>query len=418
MKNPVISKDSQKKGGGTLEYVSEKELLQVIEKQFNIDRTTTLNLFMANKRQEILKKHPCRIWQGTNNGMWYTYILESNGKRRLVKKSTREKIEDVIIECYKDEPTIDEIFNRWIDEKMSFGEISESTRDRYVADYHRYFADMSRRKIQTVTENELEYHIKSQISQHNLTSKAYGGLRTIVIGVWGYAYKYKYTDIAIRTFFSEIRLSSKIFSHKPRLCTDNVFTEHEVELITNHLLNNNPNVISFGIVLGLRSGLRVGELCSLKKDDVTDHCLRINKTETRYRVEQGEYIREIKDNAKTEAGNRFVLIDDVAMELIDKIKSQNQQSDYLFAINGKRCIGQSFTRKLERTCEALGIKPRSMHKCRKTYITTLINANVPESLIIDQVGHTDIKTSKQFYLYNNKTKNEALRTLSDAIAKR
>ena len=398
--------------------ISDAELLQFCISSGMLDRTTTLDLFMANKRQEILKKHPCRIWQGARNGMWYTYIPQENGKRRLIKKSTREKIEDVIIKCYKDEPTIDEIFNRWIDEKMSFGEISESTRDRYVADYHRYFADISQRKIQTITENELEYHIKSQISQYNLTSKAYGGLRTIIIGVWGYAYKYKYTDLAIRTFFSEIRLSSKIFNHKPKLCTDNVFTEKEVEMITDYLLNNNPNVISYGIVLGLRSGLRVGELSSLKKDDVSDHCLRINKTETRYRVDQGEYTREIKDNAKTEAGNRFVLIDDVAMDLIDKIMSQNQKSDYLFAINGKRCIGQSFTRKLERACETLKIKPRSMHKCRKTYITTLINANVPESLIIDQVGHTDIKTSRQFYLYNNKTKNEALRTLSDAIAKR
>lgn len=401
-----------------MDYISEKELLQAIEKQFNIDRTTTLELFMANKRQEILKKHPCRVWQGATNGMWYTYIPLENGERRLVKKSTRQKIEDVIIENYKDEPSVNEIFNRWIDEKMKFGEISESTRDRYKADYCRYFEDMKYRKINTITEADLENHIKTQISQYNLTSKAYGGLRTIIIGVWGYAYKYKYTDIAIRTFFSEIRLSSKIFNHKPQMSTDNVFTEHEVDMITEYLLNHNPNVISYGIVLGLRSGLRVGELSSLTKEDVTDHCLRINKTETRHRVQEGEYTREIKDNAKTEAGNRFVLIDDVAMDLIDKILRQNQQSEYLFAINGKRCIGQSFTRKLERTCESLGIKPRSMHKCRKTYITTLINANVPESLIIDQVGHTDIKTSRQFYLYNNKTRNEALRTLSDAISKR
>ena len=57
-----------------------------------------------------------------------------------------------------------------------------------------------------------------------------------------------------------------------------------------------------------------------------------------------------------------------------------------------------------------------MHKCRKTYITNLINANVPESLIIDQVGHTDIKTSKQYYLFNNKSKQEALDTLSMAIS--
>ena len=397
-------------------FILDSDVLSFAFEHGMIDAPTIINTFMANKRQEILKKHPCHIWQG-KNGKWYTYIFEESGKRRLIKKSTKEKVEDVVIEHYTDEPSVNEIFNRWIDEKISFGEISEATRDRYVADFKRYFDDKMRyTKIKSISEEQLEYHIKSQITSHNLTSKAYGGLRTIIIGVWNYAYKHKYTDIAIRTFFSEIRLSSKIFHHKPMLSTDNVFTEQEVEMITEHLLNNNPNVISYGIVLGLRSGLRVGELCSLTKSDVTDHCLRINKTESRHRVKEGEYTREVKDNAKTEAGNRFVLIDDVAMELVEKIKCQNQQSEYLFAINGRRCIGQSFTRKLERTCETLGIKPRSMHKCRKTYITNLINANVPESLIIDQVGHTDIKTSRQFYLYNNKTRNEALNTLSSAIS--
>lgn len=395
--------------------ISDAELLKFAIENGMIDSTTILKNYEMAKRNEILQKHPCRIWQGKTNKLWYTYIPLENGERRQIAKKSLKEVEDIIIEHYKDEPSISEMFNRWIDEKMHYGEISEATRDRYVADFKRYFDEIKYKKIKTISAENLEEHIKDQILIHNLTSKAYGGLRTIVIGVWGYAYKNKYTDIAIRTFFTELRLSTKMFKHKSKLNEDNVFTEREVEMITEYLLSNNPNVISYGIVLGLRSGLRVGELCSLKKSDVTDHCLSINKTETRHRVKKGEYTREVKDNAKTEAGNRYVLIDDVAMDLIDKIKRQNQQSEYLFAINGKRCIGQSFTRKLERACETLGIKPRSMHKCRKTYITNLINANVPESLIIDQVGHTDIKTSKQYYLFNNKARAEALKTLSEAI---
>ena len=396
--------------------ISDAELLKFAIENGMIDSTTILKNYEMAKRNEILKKHPCRIWQGKTNKLWYTYIPQENGERRQIAKKTLKEVEDIIIEHYKDEPTINDIYNRWIEEKMHYGEISEATRDRYVADFKRYFDDIKYNKIKSISAEKLEEHIKDQILIYNLTSKAYGGLRTIIIGIWGYAYKHKYTDIAIRTFFTELRLSSKMFNHKTKLNEDNVFTEHEVQLITDYLLSHRPNVISYGIVLGLRSGLRVGELCSLKKEDVTDHCLRINKTETRYRVRNGEYTKEVKDNAKTDAGNRFVLIDDVAMDLIDKILRQNQKSDYLFAINGKRCIGQSFTRKLEKVCMRLGIKPRSMHKCRKTYITNLINANVPESLIIDQVGHTDIKTSKQYYLYNNKARSEALKALSEAIS--
>lgn len=398
--------------------ISDAELLNYMCTNGIIDRTTILQSYEMAKRKEILEKHPCRIWQGKTNGMWYTYIPLENGKRRQICKKTLEEVEDVIIEHYIDEPSVNEIFNRWIEDKMHYGEISESTRDRYVADYHRFFDDskLKYKKIKAVKELELELFIKDQITLHNLTSKAYGGLRTIIIGVWGFAYKHKYSELPIRTFFTELRLSSKIFEHKTQMAEDNVFTEQEVEMLREYILNNKPNVISFGIVLAMRTGLRVGELCSLRKEDVSDHLLRICKTETRHRVEKGEYIREVKENAKTDKGNRYVLIDDEAERLIAEILKRNPNGEYLFEINGTRCIGQSFTRKLERACNTLKIKPRSMHKCRKTYITTLINANVPESLIIDQVGHTDIKTSKQYYLFNNKSKQEALDTLSKAIS--
>lgn len=42
-----------------------------------------------------------------------------------------------------------------------------------------------------------------------------------------------------------------------------------------------------------------------------------------------------------------------------------------------------------------------MHKIRKTYCTTLLNANVPESVIKAQVGHVDIETTKKYYYFNN-----------------
>lgn len=400
--------------------ISDSELLSFALEHGIVSRNTILLSYNMAKRKELLEKHPCRIWQGENNGMWYTYIPQENGKRRLIKKKTKEQVEDVIVEHYKDEPTVNEIFFRWIEDKKHYGEISLATCDRYVADFHRFFDDTSlrNRKIKSISEDEIEEHIREQILIHNLTSKAYGGLRTIIIGIWGYAYKYKFTSVAIKTFFTELNLSSKMFKHKPKVCEDEVFTEQEVSLIKDYLVENSPNVISYGIILAMRSGLRVGELCSLKKSDIGDHSLTITKTETRYRINDDTYIREVKDNAKTEAGNRVVLIDDEAVRLVETICRLNPSGEYLFEIKGKRCRGQSFTRKLERTCESLGIKSRPMHKCRKTYITTLINANVPESLIISQVGHTDIKTSRQFYLYNNKTREEALRVLTDAITEK
>lgn len=392
--------------------------LRMLDEYGMIDRTTIEQQIEMAKKQKLLEKHSLSVWQG-KNGMWYTHIIDDNGKRRLIKKRTREQVEEVICKHYEEEePTINKIFHLWVDEKLHYGEIQKSTYDRYVADFHRFFdnSNLKYRKIKNVTELEIEIHIKDQILEHQLTSKAYSGLRTIIIGIFSYAYKHKYCKIAIRTFFNETRLSSKMFAHKAFLPEDNVFMEDEVKMIVEYLTEHKPNVISYGIILALRTGLRVGELCSLRFEDVKDNCIRISKTEVRYKTEEGRYTRDVRDNAKTEAGNRCVLIDRQSEELIEKIKALNPNGEYLFEINGKRCIGQSFTRKLERACNTLGLNPRSMHKCRKTYATNLINAKVPESLIIAQMGHIDISTTRQFYLYNNTAKAEAIKLLSDAIA--
>ena len=190
---------------------------------------------------------------------------------------------------------------------------------------------------------------------------------------------------------------------------------NEVRQITKYIADHNPNVVSYGIMLALRTGLRVGELSSLTPKDIHPGLIEINKTEIRYRESQGHYVHEVRKNAKTDAGNRTVVIDKEAENIIERILSLNPNGEYLFEIDRKRVIGQSFTRKLERACTSLGIKPRSMHKCRKTYATSLINANIPESFIIAQMGHIDISTTKNYYLYDNTELTKATEYLSKAL---
>lgn len=396
--------------------IDDSAILTYLENEGMIDRASVLQQIEMTKRRELLEKHEQKIWQGSN-GMWYTHLYDIDGKRRLIKKKTREAVEDAICAAYEDEPTVCEMFDSWMAEKQKYNEAQASTLDRYMADFKRFFSKTSyyNRKIRNITENELEAFIKETIAKFNLTSKAYGGLRTIIIGTWTFARKNKYTDININTFFAELGLSRTIFNHKAKLPQHEVFTQAETAKLIKHFENVRTNVISLGIVLAFKTGLRVGELCSLRPEDIEDHCIYISKTEQRYKADDGVYVRCVRDNAKTDAGTRCVLIDDEAVEIIDRIKELNPDGEYLFEINGKRCIGQSFTRKLERACKTIGIHARPMHKCRKTYATALINGQVPESLVIAQMGHVDISTTKNYYLFDNTAKEEAIHSIARAV---
>jgi integrase len=56
-----------------------------------------------------------------------------------------------------------------------------------------------------------------------------------------------------------------------------------------------------------------------------------------------------------------------------------------------------------------------MHKLRKTYGTTLIDNGVDESLIMTQMGHKDISTTRKYYYYANKDSDTNRKQIRNAI---
>ena len=68
------------------------------------------------------------------------------------------------------------------------------------------------------------------------------------------------------------------------------------------------DVISLGVVLAFKTGLRAGELAALSWDCVTADCLRIRKMEIKYFGDDGKEVYEVVDSTKTEAGERDVII--------------------------------------------------------------------------------------------------------------
>ena len=150
------------------------------------------------------------------------------------------------------------------------------------------------------------------------------------------------------------------------------------------------------ILLAFQTGMRVGEIVALQYSDIDIQggYINVDKTEIRYKDIDGTYKREIRDNAKTEAGNRKVIISSDAVNTIKRIRKINPFGEYVFMHEGRLVRGNSLTKRLKNICEHVDIPPRSMHKIRKTYATKLINNNVDEKIIMRQMGHTDIATTK------------------------
>ncbi len=57
-----------------------------------------------------------------------------------------------------------------------------------------------------------------------------------------------------------------------------------------------------------------------------------------------------------------------------------------------------------------------MHKIRKTYGTTLLDSDVDEKFVMEQMGHTDIATTKKYYYFSNKSTENKVKQINSAIS--
>lgn len=392
---------------------SESEYLQAAIASGMIDITTLqANMIMAEK-QKFLEMHDQRIWQGAG-GYWYTYML-IDGKRKVVKKKNKKDIDDYIIAYYKDkadDPTVKDMFYLWINEKIEMQEIKKGTYDKYENDFLRFFVSFGKQKIKSVNEDMLETFIRQTIGELELTNKAYAGLRTLLMGIFKYAKRKSYTDISISTFFKDLQLSRKIFKQNPKDNRDEVFSEAETEVITSHL-KEHPSLIHYGMLLCFQTGVRIGELVALKYSDEVGNVLHIQRQEIRYKDENGKNVLEIVDYTKTESGNRYIILTDGAKEILQKMR-QYSHGEYIME-RDKRIRCSTINKELYKVCKRCGLKPRSMHKIRKTYATTLIDADVDDSIVMEMMGHSDISTTRKFYYFSRSGEEKKKQQIEKAI---
>ena len=135
--------------------LTDKELLNYAIENGIISRDTIQEKIEMNERKRYLEQHNYEVWKGKDE-RYYTYLPDKHSKsgRKLLKRTNESAIEDAIVDYYKNmsnEPYIEDVYNMWIESKLSYGEIQRQTYDRYSTDYDRYI------KNSFISEIEVHY---------------------------------------------------------------------------------------------------------------------------------------------------------------------------------------------------------------------------------------------------------------------
>lgn len=396
----------------------ERELLQFAWEKRIIDVESIKDVVADMNKKEILAQHSQTIWQGSD-GNWHTHIILEDGKREVRHRKTREELENYLVDYYKkleEAVYIKDVFWKWMNEKLDYCEIKKQSYDKYCAEYKRFFPNdcsICSKKFKNITEDDLEHFIKTTIRDLQLTRKAYSGLVTLLNGIFKYGKKMGCTTISISTFIKDLYLPKNIFKKNFKDKKKEVFMEDEIPVIIGYL-KENPDIWNLALLLQFETGARIGEIATLKKEDIKKHSVLIRRTEVKIKVDD-KWKLVVSELPKTDAGYREIILPPSADWTISKILEINPNGEFLFMDKGKRIRENTYNKRLNLICEKLNLAHRTTHKIRKTYGTTLLDSDVNDSFVAEQMGHSDVTTTRKLYYYSNKSYQTKLNQISEAI---
>lgn len=389
------------------------------------------------KNQKYLENHMYEIWQG-NDGRWRTYLPDSTTQkeRRLIAKSTREKLEKEVIRYYKsiDEQeqaklvTLETWYLTWLDYKKL-----QTRSDMYIrriaSDWDNYYKATP---IITIPIIKLEYDTLQEwalriVKEKKLTKKQYYNMSIIIRQSLDYAVQKK---LLSDNPFSKVTVDKKLFQakKKPQDSTQVFLTDEQplIEAESRKDFAETGATACLAVPLAFQTGLRLGEIVALKESDVDSNYLHVQRMEVR-KVEQladGTWSKQtfaVVDYTKSEAGDREVYLSKTARKIIADVIASNREhgysdNGYLFLNERGRIHSKNVDYRIRKYCRHIGISEKALHKIRKTYISTLIDSGLNINEIRKLAGHEDERTTYNNYCFNRMTDTQTENLLEMALA--
>ena len=161
-------------------------------------------------------------------------------------------------------------------------------------------------------------------------------------------------------------------------------------------LTKDVDVHKFGTLLAMYTGLRIGELCALKWEDISDGSIHINKTMMRIN-ENGKSV-VITTPPKSESSVRVVPFPEELGELYEVFRSTGYVlSTKKMKYTEPRCMQAKF----DRYIKACGLKNVTFHTLRHTFATRCIEAGVDAKTVSELLGHSDTKITLNRYVHSS-----------------
>ena len=161
-------------------------------------------------------------------------------------------------------------------------------------------------------------------------------------------------------------------------------------------LNRDIDIYKFGVLLALYTGIRIGELCALQWNDITDNYIEINKTMSR--IKKNDKTEIVIGSPKSENSKRFIPTPQYLLPLTKRFR----RNGYILSSDKKEFTEPRLLQiKFEKMIIECGLEKTNFHALRHTFATRCIEAGVDVKTLSEILGHSDVKTTLNRYVHSS-----------------
>ena len=173
------------------------------------------------------------------------------------------------------------------------------------------------------------------------------------------------------------------------------------------------DIYKLGILLCISTGLRLGEICALKWEDVDlrGKLLYVNATVQRIAV-KGYESRTVllEGEPKSIFSKREIPLSEEMMKLLFSYYDNSK----IYVINEDRPMEpRTYQNKFQKYLEHAGIGKKNFHALRHTFATNCINSGTDIKSLSEILGHSDVRITLNRYVHHTmETKRRHMNSLS------
>ena len=389
------------------------------------------DMVKKKKQEDILKfiqtfhtRTLSQVTSGRYAGFWQTRVGTGRENSRYIRTKSLEEMLDKLGECYglqlsreTRSMTLALYFPHWLEWKAERNNNKAGTARHNTNCFNRFVKDtpLSRIPLTKITTENLCDWARATLKAVPLSSKRFNTMKIVVTGP---------LELAVREGIINDNPWKKDLMDYQRLLraerkapsSKKIFYPDEIEAIIRTCMQDyeaTGNVSNLAVVFNFDMGLRVGELCALRWEDVNwrQKSICIRRQESEGRIEEA-----VKSDSA--AGYRELPLNGHQLSLLKRIRKDTPLlSPYIFSDpDGKRKTAAAIQNRLiyAHTGKHGSMENVKRIHCQRRTVATRIAKDRGLEAARQWLGHTDLMTTLR-YIYTNETL-DSMREYSEEVS--